>query len=475
MSLLGTALERVRSAVGEGYETLPDVAQDLVCSAYGAQELVRRRGLPAQAARVRASIECLHWDETSLDRIVRERLRLVLDAARGLAGYADVPRRLDDPVAELTHWPILGKEPVRQTPEGFLTRPIASTDICTWTSGTTGGAMAVWKPRSAVRELFLSRDVFMAWHGVEPTDRRATFTGKVAVPRDSERVWRLNLPGRQLVLSQYHISPATASAYYQVLKRWRPAVLGGYPSTMAGLARVLRGAGARLHIPVVESSGEVLTSEVRELLATVFSARVVDKYGSSENLAYACECPAGRKHLFAGYGVIEVVDADGGPVPVGEPGRILMTSLTNDLMPLVRYEVGDVGALGTAGRCPCGRTSPTIDSVQGRQDDTLATRDGRMGIAIGAFNTLRGMEGVEALQLVQHGFDEFEVRAVLNGARIERPSFETGIRAGLDRILGSDPRRTVRFDYPPDLERSPGGKIRNTIRTFEPDSSACLG
>jgi phenylacetate-CoA ligase len=468
MSLLSMRLEQARSIVADGYEDLPDVVQDVVCSVYGAQELVRRRGTPRQAARGRAGIERLHWDASASARLVRDRLGRIQGLARELPGYSKAPSPAEDPVEELDAWPILTKDALRQMPDGYFARELTGTDIRTWTSGTTGGALAVWKPRSSVRELFLSRDVFMGWHGVSPTDRRATFTGKVAVPQDSSRVWRLNAPGRQMVLSQYHIAPDQLDAYFAVLARWRPTVLSGFPSTIAGLARLLRERDARLHVPVVECSGEVLTDPLRSLLSEVFNARVVNKYGSSENVAYACECPAGRLHVFEGFGIIEVVDDEGRRLPAGEPGRILMTSLTNDLMPMVRYEVGDIGVLGPVERCGCGRTSATLLRVEGRQDDTLITRDGRVGITSGVFNLLRGTEGLEAVQLVQQSYSEFEVRAVLDENKIERVAFEDRVRTGLDRLLGQDPERTVRVVYVEELERTPVGKIRNTIRLFTP-------
>jgi phenylacetate-CoA ligase len=161
-----------------------------------------------------------------------------------------------------------------------------------------------------------------------------------------------------------------------------------------------------------------------------------------------------------------VVNDEGLNVSPGEPGRLLLTTLTNDLMPLVRYEVGDLGAVDAVTPCPCGRASPILREVYGRQDDVIITKDGRR-IAIFAFNLLRGLEGVVAMQLIQLAPNSFRVVAKLDGESEEaRKNFEAGIRTAFDRLIGVDPDRTMAFEYSEAIERAPGGKIRNVTRAF---------
>ena len=75
--------------------------------------------------------------------------------------------------------------------------------------------------------------------------------------------------------------------------------------------------------------------------------------------------------------MVEVLEA-GAPVPAGTVGDLVCTGLLNADMPLVRYRVGDRGALAPADEgCRCGRTLPTLATVEGRVDDVLLTPDGR--------------------------------------------------------------------------------------------------
>lgn len=461
-------LQAGRDFVLKRYPAMPGLVQDLVCSAYGAQELVRRRGQLADARRRMEQIDHLHWDRERAERLMETRLRTILDLARRIPGYnlRRLPPSGGSALEELWEWPILTKQDIRGNPGAFLTRELRPTDIPSLTSGTTGTPLKIWRPRTAFRELFRSSAVFDSWFGMPLRGRRASFTGKPVVPLSSSRVWRMNLPGKQLVLSQYHLGPQYLLGYERALARWRPYMLDGYTSNLVELAKLFRESGTSVRIPLVVTSAELLTPQGRALLEESFGSRVADKYGSSENVVLAGECPGGMRHIFQNVGLIEVVDDQGHRVPNGESGRLLLTTFTNDLMPLIRYEVGDLGALGDASLCSCGRVSPVLQQIQGREDDVVVSKDGRR-VAILAFNLLRGLEGVLAMQLVQREPNSFLVRVNLEEDSDQaRQGFESAIQSAFDRLLGPDPGRAVLFAHDEIIERTPGGKIRNVVRQF---------
>ncbi len=467
MSETPSSLALVRRFAHAHYEGLPEPMQDVVCSVYGVQERIRRRGCARNASRRMEEIERLHHDPDVADRCVESQLRRILDAARRARWY-----RLRSPDAgivateELERWPIVTKPDVRSEPEAFLTRTPRGTDIPSLTSGTTGTPLQVWRPRSAFRELFRSSDLSKSWFGVPHWARRASFTGKLVVPLRSSRVWRINLPGDQLVLSQYHLGSRTAHLYAEALRRWRPWVLDGYASNLIDLAAMFREQGISIRVPLVVTTCEMLTASGRGLLERTFGGHVADKYGTSENIVFASECPAGSRHIFPNVGIVEVVDDAGRRIADGRPGRLVLTTLTNDLMPLVRYEVGDIGIVDRSGGCSCGRTSDVLRELHGREDDVIVTRDGRR-LALFAFQLLREMSGVLATQVVQSSPTTFEVRArLMPDGSAARAAFQEEIARGFDRLIGPDPERTLHFRYPDRLDRAPGGKIRNVVRTF---------
>ena len=99
----------------------------------------------------------------------------------------------------------------------------------------------------------------------------------------------------------------------------------------------------------------------------MFEAPVSLGYGLNEIGIIAACCPeTGRYHVHDEHCLIEIVDDENRPVAAGEFGRILVTTLTNFAMPLIRYDTGDI-AEALDGPCPCGRTLPSFGEVPGRR------------------------------------------------------------------------------------------------------------
>ncbi|MFI5283288.1 MAG: phenylacetate--CoA ligase family protein [Candidatus Dormibacterales bacterium] len=102
-----------------------------------------------------------------------------------------------------------------------------------------------------------------------------------------------------------------------------------------------------------------------------------DLYGLSEVIGpgVAAECCEGRGslHVFEDHFYPELVDERGEPVPTGLPGELVLTTLTKEAMPVIRYRTGDITSF-VAGPCGCGRTSRRITRFAGRVDDMLVIR-----------------------------------------------------------------------------------------------------
>lgn len=459
-------VQALRSSLQSVYPALPPRAQDLACSAYGLVEQYRRVGLGAP----RLMDEIDRATEGPMHQpLVAARLRHILRTASALPGYASHTAgvRSNDPFEMLLEWNPLEKEQLRSAPEHFLTRRPRAGDFLTTTSGTTGTPVPIWRTRSTIREIMLSLATFRRWHGIDNREWRASITGKLVVPQGAQRVWRINYPGRQVLLSQYHLQRNFSHSYLEMLSRFEPSVLDGYALALVNLAELLKDSLSCVHpsVRLIVTTAEQIERAGRRLLSEVFDARVTDQYASSEHLCLAAECEAGERHIFPNVGIIEVVDADGRPCAPGEVGSLLLTTLLNDLMPLVRYRVGDRGAIDDR-PCPCGRLSPRLTVLAGRSDDVVIGPSGQR-VGIFAFNLLRGVSvPVVAMQLRQHSVHDFTVLARLDSGS-DTAEFERHVLRNFDALLGPDERRLVRFDYATPLERTPGGKVRNVVVEFE--------
>jgi phenylacetate-coenzyme A ligase PaaK-like adenylate-forming protein len=156
----------------------------------------------------------------------------------------------------------------------------------------------------------------------------------------------------------------------------QPVALAGYPSALALLAR--EAAVGRLHIrpATVVSVGEPLLPEVRTAAEATWGRPVINAWGSTESGILGSSCPSGAVHLSPDIGIVEVVDAEGRPVPDGVTGaKIYVTNLFNHVLPTIRYEISDEVTV-LPERCPCGEASRIVGDVQGRRDD-IFVYDGR--------------------------------------------------------------------------------------------------
>ncbi|MDD5647236.1 MAG: AMP-binding protein, partial [Candidatus Bipolaricaulis sp.] len=164
-----------------------------------------------------------------------------------------------------------------------------------------------------------------------------------------------------------------------VVRRYRPQVISGYPTAVDLLAEAGGVSDRRLRL--VACRGEILDAATRKTIEGAFSARVADFYNAEEVGNIAWECPADPTvlHVNTDGCIVEVVDDAGRQVPVGTEGRIVVSNLSNETMPFLRYDLADRGSFCAEGDepCGCGSRAPRLRVVSGRDDDYVVLPDGR--------------------------------------------------------------------------------------------------
>jgi len=123
---------------------------------------------------------------------------------------------------------------------------------------------------------------------------------------------------------------------------------------------------------------EPFTDPMREEIEQALGVTAIDVYGLSEiigpGVSIECEEAQTGLHVWEDHFYPEVVDPDTGEVlPEGEEGELVLTSLTKEAFPMIRYRTGDMTAL-EYDACECGRTMVRMDNVSGRADDLLIVR-----------------------------------------------------------------------------------------------------
>jgi phenylacetate-CoA ligase len=316
-------------------------------------------------------------------------------------------------------------------------------------SGSTGEPFRTYfDPRAWALLKYLVKLRSRRANGLRPHDRVALFD---AFPPEQEGTTPLERLGRVRRISVFQSGAAMAER----LSDFRPRAAYGLASALLEAADALGASGASLDIPLLFTSGEVLVSGTRRALESAFNGRVLDIYGSTEAKEVAWECLAGGMHLNADVVRVEVLGPDGERVPAGVEGEIVITSLVNHAMPLIRFRVGDRGMLSDA-RCPCGVALPLFGVVTGREAEVLELGEHRLSPYV-LTSALEQVPGLLRYQVQQLERRRLSVRAVL-AAGVDQEAASAEIQSVIARAVPEP--LLVDVEVVPGIERIPGRKAR---------------
>ena len=243
------------------------------------------------------------------------------------------------------------------------------------TSGTTGEPVTMtWTSLTTLSRKCANWRMF-DWH-------RLDYSGHLAITRGTDPwpegmtydpwgpPWHKN---RGMLMT---LAPDTP--YHRIaewLGRKRPKYFQALPMTMPTVADHLVTQKIDNPIACMFAYGGQVAPLVRKLVRDALDVPIVEVYSSNDCGQIAHQCEAGSLHILSELALVEIVDDAGQPCPPGVEGRIIVTVLHNSVLPLIRYEIGDVAAFAQS--CSCGRTLPVIGSITGRIKNLFRFGDDR--------------------------------------------------------------------------------------------------
>lgn len=198
------------------------------------------------------------------------------------------------------------------------------------------------------------------------------------------------------------LGPELFDRYLGEIERYRPRLWYTYPLYAYLLARHIRRTGrAAPPVGIIDLAGGVLSPKMRALISAVFHAPCFEGYGGGEFGRYANSCASSGHglHVAEDFSLVEFIRPDGRPAAQGELANLVVTSLTNHAMPIVRLEQADV-AVPRGTTCACGRTAPLME-VMGRIQTLIVTPDGDAVPEKTVLDALIDFPGLEWFQLRQ--------------------------------------------------------------------------
>lgn len=408
-----------------------------------------------------------HWDRNQLEKYQLQQLSKLLEYSyKNVPYYTRMfdeqgikPKDIQD-FKDLTKIPFLTKEIIRNNLKDMVAKgyPHHKLEYVT-TGGSSGVPLGFYFERGISRSIewgFIK--TLFERVGYRFTDRCLLMKGAVTNLDDPNRFHKKTLFGKWLMLSSYHMTEENLPDYIEIIKKYRPKYIQGFPSSVSILARYMKKNELK---PFPSLKTIILASEnmypgQRELIESVFQCRVFSFYGHSERVILAGECEQSNLyHVFPEYGILELVTENGKQIVKNdEIGIMVGTGLTNYGMPLIRYKTDDI-AMYANGKCSCGRDYQLIKNVEGRWlQEFLVAKNGRL-ISITAINMHSDIfDNVEQFQFYQ----DTEGAAVFN--IIKKDTYtdkDTAIiKSELLKKLGSDFRLETRFVD--SIERTKRGK-----------------
>ena len=281
-------------------------------------------------------------------------------------------------VDDIRRIPFTTKQDLRDTyPFGLASAPLTECVRLHSSSGTTGNPTVILHTQKDLDEWAnqVARNLWMV--GLRPNDvfqnssGYGMFTGGLGFQYGAERLGMLTVPA------------AAGNSLRQIkfMTDFGTTALHAVPSYVTRLYEVMQEQGVDprkdTKLKVLAIGAEPHSEEQRKRIEKMMGVKAYNSFGMSEmcgpGVGFECKEQNGL-HFWEDYYIVEIVDPETlEPVPDGEIGELVLTTLKREAMPLIRYRTRDLTrVLGRT--CPCGRNHVRLDRMKGRSDDMMVLR-----------------------------------------------------------------------------------------------------
>lgn len=385
------------------------------------------------------------WSPPRIAALQIERLRrLLIDAATHVPYYRNLFTLLNfNPVAiqsidDLQRLPLLTKSIIR-TNSGALTHIHAQGLAECTTGGSSGEPLRFYIGSKRVAHDVAAKWRATRWWGVDIGDPEIVVWGSpIELGRQDRIKYIRDKFMRTQLLPAFDMSDEKIDHYIATIRSVKPRMLFGYPSALAHIARHAKEHDIQLNnlgIQVAFVTSERLYADQRATISQVFGCQVANGYGGRDAGFIAHECMDGGMHITADDLVVEIINGDGEVQLPGIAGEIVITHLSSNDFPFIRYRTGDIGILGEK-PCSCGRGLPLLLDIQGRSTDFVIAANGTVMHGLSLIYILRDLTGIKSFKVIQETRQFTRVLLVPDNAF--RPETSGRIVSEFKKRLGAD-------------------------------------
>ncbi|MGA2323253.1 MAG: phenylacetate--CoA ligase family protein [Sedimentisphaerales bacterium] len=416
-----------------------------------------------------------HLGRGELKQLIDNKLRdLLVYAYHNVPYYNEILKQagvVDNESIRLegfTDIPVLTKLIIRQQGENLYSKEHKKRRSYKNTSGgSTGEPVTIIQDKNYSDRNIANTIYFKSFGGQDIGEKELRLWGSERDLMDKEKLsvrlknWLFN----RTELNAFKMSKEDMAQFVNKVNRVRPKWIESYVQAAAEFSRFIKENNLSIISPrgVLTSAG-TLYPQMQQMIEDVFKCRVFNRYGSREVGSIACSCEKNEGlHVSVWNNYLEILDDNLRPVKPGGVGRIYVTNLNNYSMPLIRYQIGDIGVTAENPECSCGRKTPLIKGVMGRHMEVFRTKDGKI-IPAEFFIHFIGVvynEGyIRKFQVIQKDYDRIVIKAVVGDLQKFNEAKEKLVNS-IRMVMGRD--CVVEFELVDEIPFSASGKYLYTV------------
>lgn len=361
-------------------------------------------------------------------------------------------------LSDLQQLPLLDKTTIKANTDAMKSEAVSGLSAFS-TGGSSGEPLKFYLDNERVSHDVAAKRRATRWWGVDIGDSEIVVWGSPIELGSQDRIRLLrDSVMRTELLSAFEMSESNLDRFIGRIRKRRPKMLFGYPSSLSAIAVHAKKRGIVMNdlgIRVAFVTSEKLYEHQELAISNVFGCPVANGYGGRDAGFLAHACPEGGLHITSDDVIVEIVNERGDVLPSGESGEIVVTHLHTAAFPFIRYRTGDIGALGDE-ICSCGRGLRQLTRLEGRSTDFVVAQDGTVVHGLALIYVLRDMPEVESFKIVQETLDLVHVY-VMPSAEFGEPSCDI-IRQQIRARLGSGV--DVQIDRVDEIPKEKSGKFR---------------
>ncbi|MEL0455259.1 phenylacetate--CoA ligase family protein [Flavobacteriaceae bacterium SZ-1-7] len=330
------------------------------------------------------------------------------------------------------------------------------------TSGSSGDPFIFTKDKFCHALTWAVIQNRFGWYGLDfNTSKQARFYG---IPLDKKGYHKERFKdalSHRFRFSVFDLSDASFEKYLKKFGSTRFDYINGYTSSIVQFAKFLQRKDIVLNHVCPSLKACVVTSEMlfeddKKLMETQFGVPVINEYGASELDLIAFENPDGNWQINSETLFVEILDEQDNPLPLGEEGRIVITSLYNKAHPFIRYDIGDIGKLSKTSTIK----NPILEKLIGRTNDIAILPSGKKAAGLTFYYITKSIiednGNVKEFVIEQLKPDTFKIVYVSSGKLSDEKKEK--INAEMENYLENG--LNIIYEKQDQLNRSKSGKLK---------------